>query len=50
MKGKYMIKVWDWEDVLMAQRLRHCAFTAEGPGSICGQRTRIPHTLWHAHK
>ena len=49
-RSKYMIKVWDWEDSLVAQRLGHCAFTAEGPGLICAQRTRISHTLWHGHK
>ena len=35
---------------LSVQWLRHCAFTAEGPGLIPGQGTKIPQAAPHSQK
>ena len=35
---------------LVVQWLRLHAFTAEGPGSIPGQGTRIPQAAWHGQE
>ena len=35
---------------LAVQWLGLRAFTAEGLGSIPGQGTKIPHTMWHSQK
>ena len=39
-----------WRNSLAVQWSRLCIFTAEGPGSIPGQGTKIPQATWRSQK
>ena len=49
-QGKETSKSAYFRNSLAVQRLGLHTFTAEGPGSISGRRTRIPKATWRGQK